>query len=289
MLVCIYCNMSTWRKKCSLGTTCSSQGFTLVELLVVIAIISILATLLIPVGRGALKQAEVSSCASNLRQLHAAATQFSSDNDGDLVMPFTGRDQSRGVNYSEGLLPYIGPATSNKMNVMHCPTQFKIMMKMPVSQHRKFTYSENHQLASEAFGYSSQDPANRTNMRPVNVNWLTASGVNTPPGRRLASLATVPYFLDGFHRDTKGEFASWRLWFHYAHILGGGEQAVSDSWPHDFRTSVVFLDGHVELSGIGEGVWEGAGPGLVPVWSKQMLWKFTKGDKGTPGEEVAAF
>jgi prepilin-type N-terminal cleavage/methylation domain-containing protein/prepilin-type processing-associated H-X9-DG protein len=256
----------------------SSRGFTLVELLVVIAILSIMASLLFPAARGALKRGEVATCKSNLRQLHAAASQFSLDHNGDMVMPFTGWE-TRSNNFTIALLPYVGSTTNTRMNIMHCPTQFKIMMGLPESQWTTFTYSQNHQLTSEAFGYS--DPA-RTNMIPANIAWMTAPAVNTPTGRRRASLSTVPYFMDGFHRNPQGGFLSWRLWMHYAFILEGGEQAVSDSWPHNFKTSVVFLDGHVELSGIDEGVWEGAG--LPFDWLKQMKWEFTRGPMGSwPG------
>ena len=138
------------------------QGFTLIELLVVIAIISILASILFPMVKGALGQGEVTKCGSNLRQLHAAASQYSMDNNGEMVMAFTGNDVSRGVNFIVGLLPYIGPGANNKMTIMHCPTQFKIMMKLPATQYTTYTYSENHQLTSEAFGYSDTGSGGRS-------------------------------------------------------------------------------------------------------------------------------
>ena len=276
----IYYCMRTSSKECVPWILPSSRGFTLIELLVVIAIIAILAALLFPAIVGSSKKGEVTKCKSNLRQLHVAANLYSADHDGNIVMPFTGVDASQGSSFTNALLPYIdGTVTITKMNVMHCPTQFKIMMTLPESQRTTYTYSQNHQLSSEAFGYST--PPNlggRTNMMPANVAWLNAPSVRTPTGRRLATHANVPYFMDGFHRDPRGAFAPWRLWMHYGYILGGGEQAVSDSWPHNYKTCVVFLDGHVELSAVGEGVWEGAG---LPIdWNKQMQWEFTQGDKG---------
>lgn len=271
-------------KICSPRALRSSRGFTLVELLVVIAIIAILAALLFPAVSGARNQGEVTACKSNLRQLHVAANQYSADNDGEMVMPFTGWGVSRGVNYTVGLIPYIGAVTNNKMNIMHCPTQFKAMRQLPQLERTVFTYSENHQITSEAFGYSER-ASGRTNMVPANVAWFSANGVTTPTGRRVASRSTVPYFMDGWHRNTQGAFISWRVWAHYGYILEGGAQAFADSWPHKGKTSVVFLDGHVELNGIGDGIWEGAG--LVYDWNKQMQWEFTQGSMGdTPFREI---
>lgn len=58
------------------------QGFTLIELLVVIAIIAILAAILFPVFAGAKERARATKCLSNLKQLAAAFTQYSTDFNG---------------------------------------------------------------------------------------------------------------------------------------------------------------------------------------------------------------
>ena len=56
------------------------QGFTLIELLTVIAIIALLVGILVPVLGSARDSARALLCATNLRSLQTAMTQFSADN-----------------------------------------------------------------------------------------------------------------------------------------------------------------------------------------------------------------
>lgn len=56
------------------------RGFTLIELLVVVGIIALLTAILLPVFLAARERARATACASNLRQLHLAFSQYASDN-----------------------------------------------------------------------------------------------------------------------------------------------------------------------------------------------------------------
>ncbi len=76
------------------------RGFTLVELLVVISVVGILAGILLPSLAKAKAKANRMKCASNLRQIHAAFTMFSSDYDGRLPWTLT---HDQGVELWQGL------------------------------------------------------------------------------------------------------------------------------------------------------------------------------------------
>ena len=74
--------------------TPQKRGFTLIELLVVLAILSILLAILLPVFAQAREKARQAICASNLRQIGLATTQYIDDSDGRLYPTLAHADNS---------------------------------------------------------------------------------------------------------------------------------------------------------------------------------------------------
>ncbi|MDR3708403.1 MAG: DUF1559 domain-containing protein [Capsulimonadaceae bacterium] len=107
------------------STNDRSKAFTLIELLIVIAIIAILAAILFPVFATAREKARQTQCASNLKQIGLALTQYTQDYDETIIQGgYSGSYYS--YRWFQILDPYIGQKSAgntaaNGNPVFRCP------------------------------------------------------------------------------------------------------------------------------------------------------------------------
>ena len=97
-------------------------GFTLVELLLTIAVIAILATLLIPVIKGAQASAKSVVCLNNLKQIRTCLQLYANDNDGYLPKVWDAGQQKQ---WNVLLFEKVGaPDIRDRKNfaLWHCPS-----------------------------------------------------------------------------------------------------------------------------------------------------------------------
>ncbi len=98
------------------------SAFSLLEILITMSVLAVLAALLFPMASRSLESARSAKCIGNLKQISAAAAQYSADNDGKLVPKYTGNsgDLSSVKTFRAYLNPYLGD--DPKMKVFVCPS-----------------------------------------------------------------------------------------------------------------------------------------------------------------------
>lgn len=118
-------------------------AFSLVELLVAICIVAVLALLLLPAAGSLQSRTAKARCASNLRQIVTATTQYAGENDGQYpVLGWTGGGSPHRIEkvaYEEKFESYLGKRNA----IMFCPGPLKKVRNPDISpsyQDRFVTY-----------------------------------------------------------------------------------------------------------------------------------------------------
>jgi len=219
-------------------------GFTLIELLVVIAIIAILAALSLPVMGRARDDAVAIKCASNMKQIMAAAFLFASEHDGKLPRLHISRPAAG---------PYVDMTIPLEKHITDNPNAYFWQdMLMPYIQNSgAFSCPALTEVAANGVGggKSTNHPLG------IGINWYRMAPNDGPPDYTWVLQGQVPkpsrmvWFTDAAggqflagpwdqRKETPGTGGSY--------FVGFDVNAGAGVMPrHHGRINVGFADGHV--------------------------------------------
>src|ERR1043166_5509478 len=243
----------------SLRPSPHTVGFTLIELLVVIAIIAILAAMLLPALQKAKEAARATKCMGNMKQLWLYAQLWSEDNDG-CILPAAITDPpntpctpptSAACDYSWlGLLTRVagGPLLFGYMDqhvgvLVNCPTVRRgddvawSLGDPQISPGVYTTYYFGIVPAITVMGYADY----------YWNNYYCTTGGYCLPNRKItqlrADISKVALFGEGWHWNQLEWAAPPSYW------SDGALRPFPQTFRHNGRMNVVFLDGHSEAIG----------------------------------------
>ena len=213
--------------------TLAKSGFTLIELLVVVAIISILAGLLFSAFATAREQARKTTCASNLRQIGLALSQYTQD--ADEHFPNTGAGGAPGEGQTAWMY-YTNYADDGST------TQFD------VTKSCIYPYVKSTQIfvcPDDSAGQTSGDSY------AYNSCLTTPSTASLWPGKAISTVSNVAVTMilaeEGSPQSTNDAlFNMYNSTWSPTNTGVAGYDSGAYSGRHSSGSNILFVDGHVK-------------------------------------------
>ena len=227
-------------------------AFTLTELLIVLGIIVLLVGILFPVIAKARRQAQLTQCLSNLRQIGIALIAYATDNNGwfpapamaraqqpdDWVCWQPGRDPARGQLYR-----YLG----KRLDVLKCPSG--VPERGPtIGPYGTFPpYPYSYSLNMTITGFTTREDVPRG--RPTATDYCTLGMMALPSQKVLALEEDTVEINDGAWYPHGDRVSLQHSSVSVMHQLGWGDGDGDENSSYLKRGSgpVVFADGHADL------------------------------------------
>jgi prepilin-type N-terminal cleavage/methylation domain-containing protein/prepilin-type processing-associated H-X9-DG protein len=250
------------KKPINSGTSSEARGFTLIELLVVIAIIAILAAMLLPALARAKAKAKQIACVNNLKQMGLGLTMYV----GDFKVYPGCLSQQNGTYYVWA--PRVLALMGNNRNAFHCPAAAAWSAWDTNNPHLGATTPTG---VYDPFGISSLTPFsygwNDWAYGPVGTISLGMGGDVDGPLVTYVSEARVKKPSDMIAIADVSDLL--KLADYGANLdptfQGNGIYSQLISNRHNYRSDILFADGHVESAKRTDVV--GGRPDWVPRWN----------------------